>query len=239
MLENRIKFTALRSRGPRPAGTEAAGRCDRAPGADTDPAARARRAPAFIGCEVRPPIPSPPRSHRHETLPCPSRRRGSSPPRCASAPRCSAAGRACSRDDYAKWMLEDLRVNFAIRRPRPGGRARSSRLPGRRCRRACCGVRAACAGRALVIEQAGTTCCCAKSGQAVGARSAGHRPGDLPDARRGTHYGADLPATATACCAPLAALAKPVAIAVVAGAPEGGCCTPKAGSGSGSTSGCC
>src|SRR5688572_11533416 len=40
--------------------------------------------------------------------------------RYASTTRCSRRSRPWSGDDYAKWMLEDPRVNFAISKPSDG-----------------------------------------------------------------------------------------------------------------------
>lgn len=140
--------------------------------------------------------------------------------------------------DYAKWMLDDPRVNFAIS---ARGRALGLDHLGFQVEDAdelaAAAAQLAQAGTP-VIEQTGTTCCYAKSDKQWVHDPQGIAWETFLTLGEATHYGADLPDTATVCCAPPAA-PKPVAIAVVAGAPEGGCCTPKAGSGSGSASGCC
>lgn len=141
--------------------------------------------------------------------------------------------------DYAKWMLEDPRVNFAISaRGRAVGLDHLGFQVGDAEALAAAYAQLAQAG-APVIEQAGTTCCYAKSDKQWVHDPQGIAWETFLTLGEATHYGADLPATATACCAPppAPAVAKPVAIPVVAGAPEGGCCTPKADSGS--ASGCC
>ncbi len=66
--------------------------------------------------------------------------------------------------DYAKWMLDDPRVNFAIlqRQARPQGH-RASRHPGRRRGRAGRGLWPTQRADRPVLEEGATTCCYAKS----------------------------------------------------------------------------
>ena len=52
-------------------------------------------------------------------------------PRCAFIRRCSEAEPAVLKADYAKWMLDDPRVNFAITAGSTCDRSRSSRAAGR------------------------------------------------------------------------------------------------------------
>ena len=75
-----------------------------------------------------------------------------------------AAEPTVRKDDYAKWMLEDPRVNFAISvRPR-GGRRAPSRHPGGDARTNSREVYARLkAADAPVFEEGQTTCCYAKS----------------------------------------------------------------------------
>ncbi len=58
-----------------------------------------------------------------------------------------AAEPAVTKADYAKWMLDDPRVNFAIQHAQRRVRPRSPRHPGRDARRAARGLWPAAAGR--------------------------------------------------------------------------------------------
>ena len=75
---------------------------------------------------------------------------------------CSLPEPTVTKTDYAKWMLDDPRVNFAIskRGAAPGFDTSASRS---RTRGAGRGLRALAARRAPVLEEGATTCCYAKS----------------------------------------------------------------------------
>jgi hypothetical protein len=88
------------------------------------------------------------------------------------------------KDDYAKWMLDDPRVNFAISTGcRPAGHAAGfshlgiqaedetelAEVYGRLCQ-----------AERPIVEQTATTCCYAKSDKAVDRRPPGCALGNLP-----------------------------------------------------------
>ena len=122
-----------------------------------------------------------------------------------------AAAPAVVKPDYAKWMLEDPRVNFAISSRAGAGldhlgiEADSAEELAELRRR----LRAA---DTPVLDQGEATCCYAKSDKAWSSDPSGvaweafHTTGEI------TNYGADrvigprlkhaLPVAATACCAP-------------------------------------
>ncbi|HEU4651380.1 MAG TPA: ArsI/CadI family heavy metal resistance metalloenzyme [Croceibacterium sp.] len=113
------------------------------------------------------------------------------------------------KDDYAKWMLEDPRVNLAI-----SSRARATGVDH-------VGVQvdspeelAELAGRlkaagATTFDQAATTCCYATSDKSWVTDTAGVRWETFFTHGEATDYGEDemIPASSSACCAPQAAKA--------------------------------
>ena len=129
------------------------------------------------------------------------------------------------KDDYAKWMLDDPRVNFAISaHDRPAGvdhvgiqvdsAGELSELAGR--------LKAA---GAQTFDEAATTCCYARSDKSWVADPAGVRWETFYTFGEATRYGddADAPAVqAASCCGP--AEVKPVEVAARAAA----CCGPAA-----------
>ncbi len=127
--------------------------------------------------------------------------------------------------DYAKWMLDDPAVNFAIstRGSQPGldhlgfqtdDPAELDALKAR-----------AQAADLALLDEGATTCCYAKSEKHWITDPQGiawehfHTLGNIPVFREG-----DAPAGASACCAP--SVAAPVAAAAAAPA-AGGCCPPR------------
>ena len=111
------------------------------------------------------------------------------------------------KDDYAKWMLEDPRVNFAISQRGAAARRRPRRHPGRERRRnwPSWPARLKAAG-AETFDQEATTCCYARSDKSWVTRS-GRRPlGDVLHLRRGRHLRRGLAPSrrerhaAAACC---------------------------------------
>lgn len=108
------------------------------------------------------------------------------------------------KDDYAKWMLEDPRVNLAISaRARAAGvdhvgvqvdsREELAELAGR--------LKAA---GATTFDQEATTCCYAKSDKSWVTDTAGIRWETFFTHGEATAYGEDevLPSSASGCCAP-------------------------------------
>jgi len=126
--------------------------------------------------------------------------------------------------DYAKWMLEDPRLNFAI--SARGGEAGVDHLGFQADgpeELADLKARAESAGAAL-LDEGETTCCYSRSEKHWVTDPAGvaweqfHTLASIPVFREAAT------ATATACCAP-APRGKPVAIAVKgAGSSTGSCC---------------
>lgn len=126
--------------------------------------------------------------------------------------------------DYAKWMLEDPRVNFAIstRGSKPGvdhlGFQTDTEEELVELK-----ARAQAADMAL-LDQGATTCCYAKSDKHWITDPQGiawehfHTLGDIPVFSEKAGAMASPPAEASACCAPRG---KPVGIAVKAGS---SCC---------------
>jgi catechol 2,3-dioxygenase-like lactoylglutathione lyase family enzyme len=127
------------------------------------------------------------------------------------------------KDDYARWMLEDPRINFAISR-----------------RGHCIGVNhlgfqvdsadELTALRAQLVradhdsvEQIAATCCYAKSDKYWVTDPAGIRWETFHTLDSIPIYGVDMSPKADACCVPLSAIT------------DGRCCTPAPSS----TSGCC
>ena len=96
-----------------------------------------------------------------------------------------AARPAVVKTDYAKWMLDDPRVNFAI--STRGPRARASIISASRSKTQDelheVYTRLREAG-GTIIEQGKTACCYAKSEKSWIDDPAGHRMGNVPDHRR-------------------------------------------------------
>jgi hypothetical protein len=116
------------------------------------------------------------------------------------------------KDDYAKWMLEDPRVNLAI-----SSRARAAGIDHVGVQVDSTEELAELAGRlkaagATTFDQAATTCCYAMSDKSWVTDTAGVRWETFFTHGEATAYGEDevIPEAAAACCAP------PVA--------EAGCC---------------
>lgn len=122
------------------------------------------------------------------------------------------ASPSVQKDDYAKWMLDDPRVNFAIsdRATQPGldhlgiqvdSREELDELAGR--------LKSA---GATTHDQEATTCCYAQSDKAWVNDPSGVRWETFYTFGEATAYGEDEPqaviAAASACCAPAAAPAK-------------------------------
>ena len=114
-------------------------------------------------------------------------------------------GPAVRESDYAKWMLEDPRVNFAIsaRGRRPGldhlGLQTESSEELREV-----AARLAAAGES-VLEQTDAACCYARSDKAWVQDPQGLRWESFHSHGALTRYGEDAaPATGPACCAPAA-----------------------------------
>lgn len=121
------------------------------------------------------------------------------------------------KDDYAKWMLDDPRVNFAIS---SRGRARGLDHLGIQADEGA--ELAEVSGRlksagADTIDEETTTCCYAKSDKTWVQDPAGIRWETFHTFGESTVYGEDLAdpaASGEACCAP-------------APAPSAACCTPE------------
>jgi catechol 2,3-dioxygenase-like lactoylglutathione lyase family enzyme len=136
-----------------------------------------------------------------------------------------AAAPARVETDYAKWMLDDPAVNFAIstRGSQPGldhlgfQTDDPAELDAMKAR--------AQAADLALLDEGATTCCYAKSEKHWITDPQGiawehfHTLGNIPVFREG-----DAPAGASACCTPSAA--APVAAAAAAPA-AGGCCPPR------------
>lgn len=111
------------------------------------------------------------------------------------------------KDDYAKWMLEDPRVNLAISaRARAAGVDHVGVQVESRSELAELASRLKAAGSAT-FDQEATTCCYAKSDKSWVTDTAGVRWETFFTHGEATAYGEDevLPAAASACCAPQSA----------------------------------
>jgi len=113
-----------------------------------------------------------------------------------------AAPPSVVKDDYAKWMLEDPRVNFAIsaRRPRMGVdhvgvQVESAEELGELA------ARLKAAGEAT-FDQVAATCCYARSDKSWVTDPAGVRWETFFTHGEATRYGEDaaMPAASSACC---------------------------------------
>lgn len=138
---------------------------------------------------------------------------------------------AVRKPEYAKWMLEDPRVNFAI--------SEQGRTPGldhlgiqaeTRHELDEVAARLASADEAL-LHQEGTTCCYAKSDKAWSEDPSGIKWESFYTFGESTQYGESAPRGDSACCAPRAG-------AVAALEAGGSCCAPTAKSGA-QASACC
>lgn len=129
------------------------------------------------------------------------------------------------KPDYAKWMLEDPRVNFAISaRDRPGGLDHLGIQveTGEELREVYARLRQA---EQPVLEEGATTCCYARSEKAWIADPQGLAWETFLTTGESTVYGDGLGADAArttgdeggACCAPKAAKTKPAAATACCG----------------------
>lgn len=126
------------------------------------------------------------------------------------------------KDDYAKWMLDDPRVNFAIsRRERASGIDHLGLQAEDPAELEQIGARLKAAG-AVTLAEAGTTCCYAQSDKYWSEDPQGLRWESFYTHRAATTYHA--PTQAAACCAP----------AATAQANPNACCGPGA-----ATNACC
>jgi hypothetical protein len=137
------------------------------------------------------------------------------------------AGPTVLKDDYAKWMLDDPRVNFAISQTgRPAGvdhvgiqvesRAELAQLAGR--------LKAA---GEQTIDQEATTCCYHQSDKSWVSDPAGVRWETFFTFGEATQYGEDEPRAdvqAAACCGSTTKTAPEPVAAAVAACGEGVCC---------------
>jgi hypothetical protein len=124
------------------------------------------------------------------------------------------------KDDYAKWMLEDPRVNFAISQ-----RGREAGLDHVGMQVESAAELAELAGRlnaagTKTVDQTATTCCYATSDKSWVSDPAGLRWETFHTFGEATRYGEDEPPAAAdpkaaACCGPTPEPAK---------APAGACC---------------
>lgn len=125
--------------------------------------------------------------------------------------------------DYAKWQLDDPRVNFAI-----SARGRAAGLDHLGIQVEAAGeladvcTRLAQAGETL-LEQPGTTCCYARSDKAWVHDPQGIAWETFLTLGAATTYGIDRPDTATACCAPPVAAPGDAPAAAAAPVAAGGC----------------
>jgi hypothetical protein len=120
------------------------------------------------------------------------------------------------KDDYAKWMLDDPRVNFAISaRGRPAGLDHLGIQAEASDELASISDRLKAAG-ADTVDEAATTCCYAQSDKTWTMDPSGIRWETFHTFGESTVYGEDLADAATtgeACCTPATA--------------QGACCPPK------------
>lgn len=121
------------------------------------------------------------------------------------------AGPSVVKDDYAKWMLDDPRVNFAIsQRGRPAGVDHVGIQVDSRAELGELATRLKAAGRET-FDQEATACCYARSDKSWVSDPAGVRWETFFTFGEATQYGEDEPAAetpkaASACCgAPAAA----------------------------------
>lgn len=129
-------------------------------------------------------------------------------------------------DDYAKWMLEDPRVNFAIStRGRKAGIDHLGIQTDDPAELAALKARAEAADMAL-LDEGETTCCYARSDKHWVTDPQGiawehfHTLANIPVFNEAAAAQGQAPAPATACCAP-APRGKPIGIAVK---PQSSCC---------------
>lgn len=125
------------------------------------------------------------------------------------------------KDDYAKWMLDDPRMNFAIsQRGRAVGLDHVGIQVDSAAELAVLAGRLTSAG-ATTFDQQATTCCYAKSDKSWVSDPSGLRWETFYTFGEATHYGEDEPqaATVSACCG--APAAKPE---VEGAAPKAACC---------------
>ncbi len=118
---------------------------------------------------------------------------------------------AVVKPDYAKWMLDDPRVNLAI-----SSRARAAGVDHLGIQVDSADELGALAGRlkaagAATFDQDATTCCYARSDKSWVTDSAGVRWETFFTHGEATDYGEDeaVPAAATACCGDPAPAANP------------------------------
>ena len=127
------------------------------------------------------------------------------------------------KPDYAKWMLDDPRVNFAIsRRERASGVDHLGMQAETAEELADIGVRLAAAD-AIALAEAGTTCCYAHSDKYWAEDPQGLRWETFHTRGEATTY--STPAASDACCAPRQA-SSPAPDAI--DARTAGCCGPAA-----------
>ena len=131
------------------------------------------------------------------------------------------------KDDYAKWMLDDPRINFAISNT---GRAPGIDHLGLQVDSgealAALGQRLQAAGGTVVPEE-GAVCCYARSDKAWTEDPQGTRWETFHTLGDATRYSAEGAACATtdAACAPAPAAAKPkVRLGTACCPPQSGCC---------------
>lgn len=131
--------------------------------------------------------------------------------------------------DYAKWMLEDPRLNFAIstRGSTPGVDHLGIQVDDE-AELAALKARAEAADRGALLDEGATSCCYAKSEKHWVTDPQGiawehfHTLGDIPVFREG----APAAEAEAACCTPAVERprGRPVGIAVTAAPAQGGCC---------------
>jgi len=132
--------------------------------------------------------------------------------------------------DYAKWMLDDPRINFAISsRGRTPGIDHLGFQTDDAAELAELKSRASAADMAM-LDEGTTTCCYARSEKHWITDPQGiaweqfHTLGDIPMFNEGSAAGVTSAAEASACCAPSTGAAGAIADAPVAS--TGGCCGP-------------
>ena len=135
--------------------------------------------------------------------------------------------------DYAKWMLDDPRVNFAIstRGSTPGVDHLGIQVDDE-AELAELKARAEAADRGAILDEGATTCCYAKSEKHWVTDPQGiawehfHTLGDIPVFREAAPAAGPGLAAEAACCTPAVERprGRPVGIAVTAAPTQGGCC---------------